>query len=391
MANLDEKKTKQESQEPQRKKGLSGRLLKLLALLLVVLAVVVLTTMEDGSSFAALRRWLMYGDSGSSGNRYTYTADSGNRYGQLGGSLLLVSGNSIQLLRDDGTALYDLQVSLKSPSLSVGDNAAAVCDVGGGTVYLLDTSGVYRELTASGSLCYYSARLNGKNYLAVTEQKTGYKASVTVYNDEGEKLFGFDSHDSYISDALVTEDCRYVVAVSLDPRGGVFGSTLLVYDLSQAQQAGEYPIRDGLVMELVNTGDRLISLCDTRLSIISLAGETLLDYSYGNLYLHDYALTGGDFCALLLGRYQAGNVCQLSTFDLDGEPIASLEVTEEVLDLSAAGEYLAVLYSDSLVIYTRDLQEYARLEGTDYAGRTIMGEDGTALVLSGSSAWRYLP
>ena len=391
MANHDEKRTKQEAQEPQGKKGLSSRLPKLLILLLVVLAVVVLTTMEDGTSFAALRRWLMYGDSGNSGNCYTYTADSGNRYGQLGGDLLLVNGNSIQLLRDDGTALYDLQVSLKSPSLSVGNNAAAVCDVGGGTVYLLDKSGVYREMTASGNLCYYSARLNGKNYLAVTEQKTGYKASVAVYNNEGEKLFGFDSHDSYISDALVTEDCKYVVAVSLDPRSGVFGSTLLVYDLAQAQQVGEYPIRDGLVMELVNTGGRLISLCDTRLSIISLEGETLLDHSYGNLYLHGYALTGGDFCALLLGRYQAGNVCQLSTFDLDGELVASLEVTEEVLDLSAAGEYLAVLYSDSLVIYTRDLQEYARLEGTDYAGRTIMGEDGTALVLAGSSAWRYLP
>lgn len=70
---------------------------------------------------------------------------------------------------------------------------------------------------------------------------------------------------------------------------------------------------------------------------------------------------------------------------------ATLEVTEEVLDLSAAGAYLAVLYSDSLVIYTSDLAEYARLEGTDYAGEVIMNSDGTALVLSGTSAWRFLP
>ena len=60
----------------------------------------------------------------------------------------------------------------------------------------------------------------------------------------------------------------------------------------------------------------LLSLCDKRLSITTLAGETLLDLPYGNLYLHDYALTGEDFCALLLGQYQSGNVCTLTTYDL---------------------------------------------------------------------------
>jgi hypothetical protein len=95
--------------------------------------------------------------------------------------------------------------------------------------------------------------------------------------------------------------------------------------------------------------------------------------------------------ALLLGRYQSGNVYELTTFDLAGQTIAAIEITEEVLDLSACGEYLAVLYSNSLVIYTRDLVEHARLEGTDYAGHVRMEEDGTALVIAGSSAWRFLP
>lgn len=76
---------------------------------------------------------------------------------------------------------------------------------------------------------------------------------------------------------------------------------------------------------------------------------------------------------------------------MKGEEIASLEITEEILDMSAAGEYLAVLYSDSLVIYTRDLQEHARLDGTDYAGHVIMNSDGTAMVIAGTAAWRFLP
>lgn len=398
MAN--EEINKEISQEPEKqqeapvkKRGLLKRLALLGLILVLVLAAAALTTMEDGRHFASLRRWLMYGESSQTQNLYTYAADQSNRYGRMGGDLLVVSSKAIQLLRDDGTALYDLQVNLTAPSLSVGRTMAAVCDVGGGTLYVLDSAGVKRTLTLDRGLCYYTARMNDRDYLAVVEQKNGYKASVSVYDSKAELVYYLDSYESYISDAVVTEDGQYLVAVVLDPQGGAFASSLRVYGLgsASAEPVWECSIRDALVMDFAVTGDRVVSLCDKRLTITTLEGETLLDRAYGNLYFHDYALTGGDFCALLLGRYQAGNICQLTTYSLDGEELATLEVTEEVLDLSAAGEYLAVLYSDSLVIYTRDLTEYARLTGTDYAGRVQMEENGTALVIAGASAWRFLP
>lgn len=386
-----ESKQKQEAAGEKPKRSGLRSLPKLLLLLAVVLVVVVLTSMEDGNHFASLRRWLMYGDSGTGQNYYTYVADGNNRFALLGEDLLVVNQNTLQLLSDDGTIRYSLSVSMTTPMVSVGGDMAAVCDVGGSSLYLLDETGTRREMTLSSGLRYYSARLNSAGWLAVTEEKNGYKASISVYNSSGELVFSFDSYDSYITDALVTEDCRSVVAVSLAPQDSVFSSTLLVYDLSEAVLTASCPIRDGLPMDITCTGDELLALCDTRLAIADLEGNTILDYPYGSMYLHDYAFGGKDFCALLLGKYKAGNICELTTFDLEGQQIASLEVTEEVLDLSAAGNYLAVLYSDSLVIYTRDLQEHARLDGTDYAGHVIMEPGGTAMVITGTAAWRFLP
>lgn len=386
-----ESKQKQETAGEKPKHSGLRSLPKLLLLLAVVLVVVVLTSMEDGNHFASLRRWLMYGDSGTGQNYYTYVADGNNRFALLGEDLLVTNQNTVQLLSDDGTIRYSLSVSMTTPMVSVGGDMAAVCDVGGSSLYLLDETGTRREMTLSSGLRYYSARLNSAGWLAVTEEKNGYKASISVYNSSGELVFSFDSYDSYITDALVTEDCRSVVAVSLAPQDSVFSSTLLVYDLSEAVLTASCPIRDGLPMDITCTGDELLALCDTRLAIADLEGNTILDYPYGSMYLHDYAFGGKDFCALLLGKYKAGNICELTTFDLEGQQIASLEVTEEVLDLSAAGNYLAVLYSDCLVIYTRDLQEHARLDGTDYAGHVIMEPGGTAMVITGTAAWRFLP
>ena len=385
-------KSQTPEKEPSKKnRSFLLRLLSLVLILAVVVGVAVLTTMEDGRHFAALRRWLMYGEGSATKDVYSYAPNTANRYEMMGDGLLVVSPNIAQLHRDDGSMIYDLSIQMTNPQLSVGKKLASVCDIGGSSIYILDGTGLQRTLSKDGALCYYSARLNSGDYLAVTEQKNGYKASVSVYSDAGELLFSFDSYDNYLSDAVVTADGRNVVIVSLEPSSGIYASRLLVYDVMTAQLRSSTPIRDGLVMEAAVNGSRVLSLCDKRFTITTLDGETLLDKPYGSLYLNDYALGGKDFCALLLGRYQAGNICTLTTYNMDGEEIASLDLSEEVLDISAAGNQLAVLYGESLVVYDKELKEKARLEDTNYAAQVRVQEDGSVLMISGSSAWSFLP
>jgi len=392
IGSMTNKNDNQASGQTPKKKGKKFRstVATLLAVLLAVLAVAALSAMEDGK-FAALRRWLMYGESNGSKDAYAYAADPDNLYGRLGGSLLVVNPNTAQMISDGGTVLYELSLRMNSPQLSVGQKYAAVCDVGGSTLYILDQNGTARTLHTERGLQYFSARLNDKDFLAVTEQKSGYKAHVSVYNPEGQLLFGFDAHNNYISDAVVSPDGRSVVMISLEPQGGIFTSKLLVYDIASAELRSDASVRDGLVMDIRCSGDRVMCLCDKRLTISNLTGETLLDRAYGNLYLHDYTLGGDGFCALLLGRYQAGNICSLTTYDLDGQEIASMELREEVLDIAAGGDYLAVLYGEGLVVYDRELTECARMDDTGYASQIQVEKDGAVLLISGSAAWRFLP
>ncbi|MCI9443803.1 MAG: hypothetical protein HFF69_03680 [Oscillospiraceae bacterium] len=385
------KKPAPDKEPPKKKKSFLQRMLTLLLVAVFVLGAAALTTMEDGKHFTALRRWLMYGEGSATKDVYSYAPNTANRYGTLGDSLLVVSPNSAQLLQDDGSIIYDLSIQTTNPQLSIGKNLAAVCDVGGGTVYLLDGTGIQRTLRKEGELCYYSARLNSSDYLAVIEQKNGYKASAAVYDSAGELLFSFDSYDNYLSDAIVTADGRYLTAVSLEPDNGIFASCLRVYDLLNGELKSSTSIRDGLVLELAANGRRILSLCDKRFTITTMEGEILLDQAYGNLYLNDCALGGKDFCALLLGRYQAGNISTLMTYDMNGKAIASLDLTEEVLDISAAGSCLAVLFDESLVVYDRELTERARLEDTNYAAQVRVQDDGSVLMISGASAWSFLP
>lgn len=393
MANKEIKTEQTPPAETQKKKRSSffRRLLMLSAVLVVVLAVSVLSTMEDGDHFTSLRRYLMYGNSTQTQEMYTYASHQNNRYERLGDELLVVNPQGVQILHQDGTVLYEMQTTLGAPVISVGTDLAAVCDTQGDAVHVFSSNGLrWTHRSADGLLCY-CARMSSSDYLAITEQKTGYKASVSVYDKKGTLIFRFDSHDHYLSDAVVTPDGKHLVVLALGQRNGAFATTAIVYDLITAQRVGEHPLSDALSLDLAVTDDRVILLCDKRLTILTLDGEIRLNYAYNERYLHGYALTGKDFCALLLGRYRSGNVCQLTTFSLDGEKLATLELTEEVLDMSAVGDRLAVLYSDTLVLYDRTLTEITRLDETDHAGSVRMDSDGTALLIAETSAWRFLP
>lgn len=94
---------------------------------------------------------------------------------------------------------------------------------------------------------------------------------------------------------------------------------------------------------------------------------------------------------MLLNRYRSGSVGRLVTVDRDGEELASLDVREEVLSVSASGRYLAVLYADRLAVYNQDLQLYATLRGTGNVREALMRPDGTVLLVSAGSASLFLP
>ena len=155
--------------------------------------------------------------------------------------------------------------------------------------------------------------------------------------------------------------------------------------------AVNYDVTDGLVAAVGEQDGQLVTVSDTCLTYASPAGEVRATYSYAGSYLREYDLHGDGFTALLLNRYKSGGVGRLVTVDTDGQEIAALDVNEEILSISAAGRYLAVLYMDSVVIYTEELEIYAQLEGTDYARSVLMRQDGSALLLAAESAHLFLP
>ena len=365
------------------------RLGTLLVTVLVVLGVVAVSMMGDGDPLDRLRRWLNYGAAAAE-EQYLFAADPNNRYAQVDDYLVVLTQNYLQFLESSGTAYQSVEeLGLSRPVLDTGGGLAVAYDAGGQNLCLASPEEVVLERPLSEGYGYISARLNGSGWLAAVSEKSGYRGSVAVYNAEQQQVYGVDLSSQFVVDALVTEDCRSVLVVTYGEAEGAFCTNLVRYDLTAEEPAATVALSNHVGFDLGQVEDTFISVSDSALAFVrgdSGAGT----YSFSGQYLQDYSF-GGDFIALFLTRYQSGSIGTLVTLDSSGGVLGVLDVSDEILDIDAAGEYLAVLQSDALTLYGRDLTEISRLEDTDYAGHTLMTQDGSALVIGASSARRYLP
>lgn len=360
--------------------------------LAAVLAVVLAAAYRDGTGFDALRRYLNYGRSGE--ERYRYDASSSNRFAALGDQLVVLSDNAVRLLNREGGETWSAQVKMSAPALSQSGGRVAAYDVGGRTLYVLDGHGEVFHLETEESETLISATLNAKGMLAVTSQRPNAKGAVTVYSaDMTRVVFDMTSGERFVTEARVSDDGNTLAAVRLGQEDGVFISSVVLYDLREAGETApfaQYSIPDGLALSTGQQEGKLVTVTDTCVVSATYGGKAAAAYDCGGAYLRSYSL-GENFTALLLNRYRAGNVGRLVTLDAGGAELGSLEIHEEVRGLSAAGRYLAVLYTDRLVVYNESLQVYASLRGITGISQALMRTDGSVLLIGTDSASQFLP
>lgn len=388
-----------EQKAPKKKKHWFLRFLAFLVTLALVAGAIFLVANRDKLNLDALKRYFTYrslerSDSGQA-ESFRYSSSSTDIFAALENDLLVCSSGGVHLYSGGGVCYVEDIVSLESPAAEVCGDTAAVYSVGGDTVYL------YRDRARFGTLSVedgtiLSVRLNSAGWLAVTTRESGYKAIVTIYDDQLEKRMAFRLSSAFVTDAVVTEDCKALTAVSIGQNGAVFESTLSFYDLPTSQgESVNYDLTPTSAHSLGNNviltmqgGDTIWCVGDVETSVWS--GGSVGSWSYEDQYLKNYAISG-DFAAVLIGKYRAGSQSELYTVNAQGEPSVGRAINEQILSLSAAGKYVAVLTADRLDIYTQDLELYSSLEGTGGAREVLMRDDGSALLISSETAHLYVP
>lgn len=376
-----------------RQKKKSRKWLWLTLTVLVVLGAVAAAVLWDANSFDGLRRSIIYAraekDETGCAKLYYYENDATSRFAAIDGSLVTVAANQVRLLDERSQVLYQNSVRFLHPDLVSGGGVAVAYDIGGTALYALDSKGLRWQQETEGELL--TVTVNPHGYVTAVYNKSGAKAAVTVWDSNGAAVFTFQSAQRFVMTAALGQDDRTLAAVTMGQEDGKFQSFLVLYHTDSDKMVATTPVDGGVAYALETLQREFCAVTEQGLYLLDSGGELKASYSYGGQFLRRCVVGDGGWAALLLSRYKSGGYASLITVDGDGNELGGCDIDGEVLDISTAGRYVAVLFSDRLTIYDKYLTEVATLPDVSEVRAVLMRADGSAVLAGASGASLYLP
>lgn len=376
-----------------RQKKKPRKWLWLTLIVLVVLGAVAAAVLWDANSFDGLRRSIIYAraekDETGCAKLYYYENDATSRFAAIDGSLVTVATNQVRLLDERSQVLYQNSVRFLHPDLVSGGGVAVAYDIGGTALYALDSKGLRWQQETEGELL--AVTVNPHGYVTAVYNKSGAKAAVTVWDSNGAAVFTFQSAQRFVMTAALGQDDRTLAAVTMGQEDGKFQSFLVLYHTDSDKMVATTPVDGGVAYALETLQREFCAVTEQGLYLLDSGGELKASYSYGGQFLRRCVVGDGGWAALLLSRYKSGGYASLITVDGDGNELGGCDIDGEVLDISTAGRYVAVLFSDRLTIYDKYLTEVATLPDVSEVRAVLMRADGSTVLAGASGASLYLP
>ena len=362
-------------------------------LAVLVCALVALYVFRDSLNLDAVRRFVRYLDvkNQNASERITFDAHSANQYADLHGALAIASVSGLRVYSDKGDEQAAVLASLAAPQIDCGGKYAMAYDAGGyglvaahaskGEVLNISTTEPIfdADIASDGSICYVST-------------ESGYKTVAYVYNERQQMIYRWLSSSQFLPLCTVNSGAKTLACVSLGQSGGIYESSVVLLKTDSDQIEKTVSLGNELIYDLEFTdNDTLCAVGENSISYLTSSGERMGKYDYDDAYLKDFSFGGSGFLTLTLNMYKAGNRYRVVTVGTDGEEIGSLSTDAQILDVSAAGAYVAVLTAKNLTIYNAALELYAEQENTGSATNVVMRDDGSAILLGSGQGTLFVP
>lgn len=366
------------------------RVLALVLTVFLVVGAVFVVVNRDKLNIDHIRRWIAYhNSSGQIAQQVFHGTDLSGSFVWTGNGLVTCSKQQLQGFDLSGEKVINQTVNMKKPVLRTEGGYTVVYDAGGTELYLLHKGDVIQTSQAGKGRTILSARVDRDGWLTVVEQAPGYKASVTVYNEQFQPVVTENISSSFITDAIVSPNHKLLTLVSIGEAESGFESVLQFYNVSDGTLKSTCFLNGDVVLDMKWEKDVLWVVGEY--GAYRIVGEALESgYTEANSYMQGFSLQGSGYALMFYSKYQGGSTGELVTVDETGV-IGTVGLNDEVLSISASGDYVAVLTAAELSIYKSDLTLYASAENTWGARRVLLRNDGSAVVISSESASLYVP
>lgn len=304
-------------------------------------------------------------------------------YGLLDGKLVLASESQIRIYEFGNEEIFTQSIIMSKPTAAISGGTAVIYDTGGTEADVIKDGEPTAKLTADGKIV--AAAPNESGWFALCTQEEGYNGVVTVYNVKANPVYKWYSGEGYVLGACINKNNSRMAALTVNSSG----SRVTIFRLDREEPQAVYETSElGLRAEYLQNND-ISLLTENSLTIIDKNGEEKAKYSFDGSYLKGFSSDGQGSYAFVLSKFQVGTDSTVIAVNSKGEETGSLDIKEEVLDISAKGGYVAVLTAGSIKVYTKDMTPYAEYTGIGSVKQIEVRDDGSVAAVGTYSSAIY--
>lgn len=352
-----------------------------IALFVIAVVSIVFIALSGGNPLYRLRQLFGGGTYGT----ITFEAHTANGYAGFENGLAIGTISGLFTYDLDGQETALSQISMSVPLLRTGGNTVLACDIGSGNLCAIqaDQGAVLNE-RLDGTLLDGNVSSDGAICYAISSPAT--KTMLCVLDAAQNNIYNWYSETVFFNQCALSQGASHLVGIRLAQENGAFESSAVIFDTTEEEPQAIVSLGDTYFLDLdFVTGDTLCAVGENSTHFFDLSGELLSVYDYSDTYLTHYDTRGDGFIALMTNKNRAGGQFTLTTLDTTGKLLESIQLSGTILDISAAGNYLAVLTTEQLVIYNARLKVCAQTEQTG-ANQVVAYANGTALLIADGTA-----
>ncbi len=218
---------------------------------------------------------------------------------QLNGGIAVVSDTYIEMYNAKGKEIISLQHGYYSPSVSVSENRVLLYANNSNTVSIFDFSGLLYNREFENTV--YDVQIGRNGTFCVVSSSDDSAAMLEVYDKNNKQLFKWSSATDLVSSVAISDNGKYVAAVTLNAKNGEYVSKLKIFKDKSNKPFNEF--ESGSLMLSVDSFGRnkfLISEANKTYLITAknsnkegIIESTPLQYK-ANSYLGFCSVTGAD-------------------------------------------------------------------------------------------------
>lgn len=313
---------------------------------------------------------------------------SSNSYQSFRNGLAVASADGLQCFNANGEQTALSQCQMDNPVLLQNGTLAMGYGIGGSSICVIHhAKGEQLNLTLPGAII--DADLSGSGHICCACSEKGYKTVLDVYDPHGTKIYSWLSSTQFFGQCAISPRGTTICAVALGIDDSGFASSAVTFATDREAPVAERPLGGDLVYDLSYVGAHTVcAVGETALHFFDDDSEEATVFSYEGGELLAYDLDADGFVAIVRNMNQAGSRFRITTVSTGGKELASISLDEKIQDISANGQYLAVLTASGLQVYDRRLRLCLSEDDIGFATRVCVQPDGAALLIDGSSAHR---